>query len=104
MKKFLLTFLTLLWISSIGFAAPDHLDPQGFNGYSWGTDFQTIHNDVNLELKNREGGTAFYFALKESSSGINPELFYSPGYIFYQNRLVGGFLRFGNSEIKKLRL
>lgn len=102
MKKFLLTLFTLLCISASAFAAPAELDPHGFNGYKWGTDFQTIHNDVELELESRDGEIIFYVAKRKSPLGKNQNLFSSASYVFYQNRLIGGFMGADISQSKKV--
>jgi|GEM_PF-3427228 hypothetical protein len=82
MKKFLLSILFLLFTSSVGFADTIEIDPNGFHGYEWGTDFETISKDKTLTFLNIADMSKESRYRNESDSKKGFEYKYN----FYENR------------------
>lgn len=87
MKKMLFVLVAILWISSTAFAAPAEKDPGGFRGYPWGTSFEKIHNEINLQEIKNKNSLSIYVDLKDST--INTDSGMAIGYYFSDNQLVG---------------
>lgn len=90
MKKIILTFLAILWISTIACAAPAEKDPEGFNGYPWDTSFDEVHNEVHLVKKSSKNGFSIYSSVKGSIIDLDNDSGIVIFYCFYDHQLVGG--------------
>lgn len=90
MKKIILSLLVILFISAIAFAAPAEKDPGGFRSYPWGTSFEKIHNEIDLQEIKNKNGLSLYVDLKASI--INTDSGMAIGYYFSDNQLVGAAL------------
>ena len=90
MKKILLALILILTVSlSTTLAATG--DVNGFKGYKWGTDFETINKDKNLKywLESPDNESE-YISMNDTVNDENGDLIIGYSYLFYNNKLVSG--------------
>jgi|GEM_PF-6860685 hypothetical protein len=93
MKK-ILFILTLLLTLSLSTTLASTGDIDGFKGYKWGTDFQTIDKDKQLVWLSAGDEVGHHVGIRDSVIDKNGEPKIDFAYIFYDNKLVSGMIFF----------
>ena len=98
MKKILLA-LILIFTFSLSSTLAATGDVDGFKGYKWGTDFQTIDKDKDLAWFKSVGEIGYHIGVKDIVFDKNENVKIAFEYQFYDNKLVGGMIFFYDYQI-----